>query len=48
MHTYSGSSKISKIWMDKKKWYWPQPLNSMKEYIFEGKDKNFNAITVLK
>lgn len=47
MHTVSGVHRIKELWFNKK-WYWPEPLASISEYLKEGKDMNFTAITTLR
>jgi Calcium-activated chloride channel. len=48
MHTVSGAHRIKEIWLKSKRWYWPEPLTSYKEYFSEGKHLNFTAITALR
>ena len=47
MHTVSGVHRIKELWFNKK-WYWPEPLASITDYIKEGRDLNFTAITTLR
>ena len=37
MHTLAGSQKIRDLWSRPKKWYWPEPLSSLGDYLKEGK-----------
>lgn len=38
MHTYGGIARIKFQWVDDTKWYWPQPLNQMDDYLLESKE----------
>lgn len=48
MHSSSGISQIRKKWIISPKWYWPQPLNQLDDYLMEGKSQNFSSVTSLK
>ncbi|EGR31634.1 hypothetical protein IMG5_105460 [Ichthyophthirius multifiliis] len=48
MHKYGGMAKIKDKWIENTKWYFPQPLNQMDDYLLEGKGQNFNSVTLLR
>lgn len=48
MHSASGISEVRKRWITSPKWFWPQPLNQIDDYLIEGKSQNFNSVTSLK
>ena len=48
MHSLSGIARIRKKWITTPKWYWPQPLNQLDDYLVEGKSQNFQSLTFLK
>ena len=48
MHSQSGITHIRKKWILSPKWYWPQPLNQVDDYLKEGKQQNFSSVTYLK
>ncbi|EGR27499.1 transmembrane protein 16k, putative [Ichthyophthirius multifiliis] len=48
MHTYGGIYRIKFQWIYDTKWYLPQPLNQMDDYLLEGKSQNFTSVTILR
>ena len=48
MHTVAGLQKIRNAWITNSKWYWPQPLNQIKDFAVEDRNQNYPAITALK
>jgi len=48
MHSHSGIAHIRRKWIESPKWYWPQPLNQLDDYLVEGKSQNFSSVTYLK
>lgn len=48
MHTVAGAEKLRDIWLVKPRWYWPQPLPQMMDYITENKNHTYSAINAMK
>ena len=48
MHTVAGLQKIRDLWINSSRWYWPQPLNQIKNFTVEDKNHNYPTITALK
>ena len=46
-HTVSGMERIRESWIQGN-WYFPEPLPSLMQYLREGSDLNFKAITTLR
>ncbi|CAD8164622.1 unnamed protein product [Paramecium octaurelia] len=48
MHSFGGTTKIRRQWLEQYKWYHTQPFKQLQDYFKEGQTQNFKSCSILR